>query len=66
MTTRKQPQDLTELLFLLEEPSREELAKYELYQKATQEAFSLVGSSSPMALLRKTEEIYKKYLGERK
>ncbi len=63
----KNPQevyDITDLLFPLAPPTSREILEEQLYRKATQEAASIVGTASPMALLRKTEEIYSSYLGE--
>ena len=64
MTDRKPIYDISDLLFPGEEPSSEEVRQQELYFRASQEAFRLVGRSSPLNLLRKTEEIYNKYLEE--
>ena len=57
--------DITNLLFPLEEPSQESIKEWELWSKATDEAYELVGSKSPIALLHKTQEIYNNYLQER-
>lgn len=60
----KNTHDITELLFPLEE-SEEDGREWELWKKATDEAYEIVGSQSPMELLRKAEELYNKYSGEK-
>ncbi|VVB80364.1 Uncharacterised protein [uncultured archaeon] len=55
-------QDITDLLFEGREPTEEEKRKEELWRKATQRAYKLVGSESPMRFLRKTEEMFRGYL----
>jgi hypothetical protein len=66
MTNRETIVDITELLFSLEEPSLEDLEKYELYSRASEEAVKLVGTLSPIRLLNKTNQLYEKYLLELK
>lgn len=66
MNSRKETQDITELLFSLKDLSEEDLRQQEIYSRATKEAAKLVGTTSPMVLLRKTEELYKKYIEETK
>jgi hypothetical protein len=59
-----QTNDITELLFPQGDLNKREKLELELWQKATDEASKRVGLKSPLALLRKTEEIYKNYLKE--
>jgi hypothetical protein len=54
--------DITSILFEGREPTTEEIRKEKLWKKATQEAYKLVGSESPIKLLRKTEEMFRDYL----
>jgi hypothetical protein len=56
--------DITDLLFSLVEESEKDKQQRELWNRATDEAYHLVGIKSPMNLLRKSEELYNKYLGE--
>lgn len=62
---KNQDQDITNLLFPLEE-SDESVIEWELWSKATDEAYKLVGSKSPITLLNKTQEIYNNYSREKK
>ncbi len=48
------------------EESEESVKEWDLWTKATDEAYKLVGFGSPMNLLRKTEEIYNNYLQKEK
>ena len=65
---REEDIDITDLLFHCEfahEEEPEELEiNLEVYGRASEEATRLVGTSSPMELLRKTEELYKMYIQE--
>jgi len=54
--------DITELLFPPEEETDLGRKLLSLWSQASKEAIRLVGSTSPIALLNKTREIYKKYL----
>ena len=56
-------QDITELLFPLGEISEQQKMDWELWGRASEEAFQSISTKSPMELLRKTEEIYLGYLG---
>jgi hypothetical protein len=58
--------DITDLLFQEKKSSLKELRKQQLYAQASEEAVKLVGSASPIRLLRKTEELYHRYLRELK
>jgi hypothetical protein len=61
-------QDITELLFPLEEETQDEKRRLELYRRASSEAYSELGASrsdklvSPNALVKRTIKIYKTYL----
>ena len=61
--------DITELLFQGEfsiDAGEESELDIEVYSRASEEATKLLGTSSPIALLRKTKELYKKYIQESK
>jgi hypothetical protein len=53
--------DITELIFPLED-QKESLIELDLWRKACDEAYRIVKIKSPIALLRKTEEIYNSYI----
>jgi hypothetical protein len=59
---KQKENDITELLFPLEDLTLEEKKRLELWGIATNEAGRLVGNASPIALMNKTKEIYKTYL----
>ena len=48
------------------EGNEESIKEWDLWTKATDEAYKLVGFGSPMTLLNKTQEIYNNYLQEEK
>jgi hypothetical protein len=62
---KTQTYDITNFLFPLEE-SDTAVKEWELWSKATDEAYKLVGSKSSIELLHKTQEIYNNYAREEK
>ena len=58
--------DITELLFPMPEETDLGRKLLGLWSRASEEAFKLVGSSSPIALIDKTREIYRTYLESEK
>ncbi len=67
MPTERESIDITELLFQGEfsrDVDEEAEVDMEVYTRACQEATQLLGTSSPMALLRKTQELYQQYIKE--
>jgi hypothetical protein len=54
--------DITELLFPMQEETDLGRKLLNLWSRASEEAFKLVGSSSPIALIDKTRAIYRTYL----
>lgn len=61
---KRNEHDITDLLFPLEEQTPEDKRKIELWQIATNEAEKLVGTSSPILLFKKTNEVYREYLSK--
>ncbi len=64
MVHPNQTQDITDLLFLLEEPTPEDKRKMELWKLANSEAYKLTGIISPILLFRKANELYREYLSK--
>ncbi len=59
---KRNEHDITELLFPPEEQTPEDKRKLEIYSQATEEAKRLVGTSSPIDLMNKTNELYQTFL----
>lgn len=65
MSPQRPTVDITELLFhgdFAQEAESQPEIDFEVYSRASEEATKLVGTSSPMELLRKTEELYAGYM----